>query len=310
MDSQVMISVCMITYNQQNYIKQAIESVLTQETSYAFELNIFNDASTDGTDAVIRNVIHTHPKGQLIRYHLHERNIGLSANYIYSIKHCTGKYIAICEGDDYWTDSSKLQKQADFMEQHPNYYLCFHQGLKINLATNVYEVYPQSELSHFNETDFFELVTIPMASVMLRNTTAIKFILGHSQMDFMMLSSLLTQGPAFFIKEVMSVYRVHESGATFHHFKGGYLKNRLKELEIEASLPDFSLAVRKEIGHLYVKHVLLMIEHFRNELTRNDMKRYLLKSTRIKKRPQFYLKEYKKIITAMLNPGLMNSASN
>src|SRR5688572_28210585 len=86
----VTVSVCMITFNQEDYIRQAVESVLSQELSYPFELVIFNDASTDHTDRVIKEIIQVHPRGKLIQYYVHETNIGLSANYIYSINHCKG----------------------------------------------------------------------------------------------------------------------------------------------------------------------------------------------------------------------------
>jgi FkbM family methyltransferase len=295
----VLISVCMITYNHENYIRQAVESVLGQEVSYPFELAIFNDASTDKTDVIIREIIAEHPKGHLITYKLHEKNIGLSANYIYSIKHCSGKYIAICEGDDYWIDNNKLQKQVDFMEQHEEYMLCFHQALRVNTEINSYDVYPHLTEQHFDVTNFFDIVTIPMASVVLRNNKNIYFRLGHSQMDFMMLCSLLMQGQAYFIKEIMSVYRVHGNGATFHHFTASYLTNRISNLGVEARMPEFSTAVRKEIAHMYVTHVLLLITHFRQELTAGQIMEYLSNSIRLRKREGSYFKEYKQIFNSL-----------
>lgn len=293
------LTVCMITYNQQGYIKQAVESVLAQKTSFDFELNIFNDASTDDTDAAIREIMDTHPRGKLINYHLHPRNIGLSANYIFSIQHCNGKYAAICEGDDYWTDYSKLQKQVEFLEKNPAYYLCFHQGLRVNTVTNEYSVYPQLDMQHFDVTTFFDIVTIPMASVVFRNNSNIYFRHGHSQMDFMLLCSLLMQGPVFFIEEIMSVYRIHGKAATFNHFSGTYLKKRVADLGEEAEMPEFNTAVRKEIAHMYVTHVLIAITNFRKEFTGKEVAGYLAKSMRLKKRPQSYSKEYKKIFVSL-----------
>jgi glycosyltransferase involved in cell wall biosynthesis len=226
--------------------------------------------------------------------------MGLSANYIWSVNHCKGKYVAICEGDDYWIDNSKLQKQVDLMEQHPEYMLCFHQALKVNLETNQYEVYPQTDRRSFNEEEFFSLVTIPMASVLYRNTVEPRFIQGHSQMDFMLLSSLMSKGKACFINEVMAVYRVHGGGASFHHFSSKYLRNRINELHEESTLPEFSDTVRRQIGRLYVQHVLQMLEHFGQELTRTDIRAYLLNSIRIKKPRGQYANVYLRMLRSYL----------
>jgi FkbM family methyltransferase len=293
----------MITYNQQACIKQAMESVLAQQTDFAMELNIFNDASTDNTDEVIREVISSHPGGNRVNYYLHEKNIGLSSNYIYSIKNCHGKYVAICEGDDYWTDKTKLQKQVDFMEQNPEYSLCFHEGLIVNTATNEYTVYPVLKETRFDVSTFFDIVTIPMASVVFRNNSNIHFLPGHLQMDFNLLCTLLMQGPAFFIREIMSVYRVHENAATFHHFTAGYLKARITHLGIEAKYPSFSLPVRKEIAHMYLTHLLILVTHFRKEVTTGEIVGYLRKSIQLQKKPRSYYSEYKQVVTS-LSPAL------
>ena len=175
MKTDALISVCMITYNQESYIKQAIESVLSQDTTFDFELNVFNDASTDNTDEVIRSIINSHPRGNLIKYHVHDGNIGLAGNYIYAVRKCTGKYVAICEGDDYWIDNTKLQKQVAFLEENPGYYLCFHKAIRLNVEEHLYVVYPATEQTDFSDRNFFSLSTIPMASVLFRNTGKIIF---------------------------------------------------------------------------------------------------------------------------------------
>lgn len=121
MKDRLMVSVDMITYLHAAYISEAIEGVLMQETNFEFELIIADDCSPDNTEAVVRVIINNHPKGHLIKYFRHENNVGMNANASFAINQCTGKYIAICEGDDYWTDPLKLQKQVDFLEAKPTY---------------------------------------------------------------------------------------------------------------------------------------------------------------------------------------------
>lgn len=114
----VAVSVCMITYGHEKFIGQAIESVLMQQTNFAIELLIANDHSLDNTDQQIRHYIATHPKGHLIKYILREKNWQMMPNFINALQQCSGKYIALCEGDDYWTDPNKLQRQYEIGRAH------------------------------------------------------------------------------------------------------------------------------------------------------------------------------------------------
>jgi glycosyltransferase involved in cell wall biosynthesis len=118
-NSLPLVSVHMIVYNHEPYIKEAIESVLMQQTDFRVELVISNDHSTDNTNAVIRDFISKHPKTCAIKYFDQEKNLGMMPNFIFTLQQCTGKYIAMCEGDDYWTDPLKLQKQVDALEVKP-----------------------------------------------------------------------------------------------------------------------------------------------------------------------------------------------
>ncbi len=120
------VSICMVTYNHGEKIREAINGVLMQQTSFDIELVIGNDRSTDHTDAIVNEILANHPKAGLIQYINHAHNIGMMANFGYVLGRCTGQYVALCDGDDYWTDPLKLQKQIDFLDAHPDYALCFH----------------------------------------------------------------------------------------------------------------------------------------------------------------------------------------
>ncbi len=112
----------MLTYNQERYIKQAIDSVLKQKTNFNFQLVIGEDCSTDNTRNICAYYAQNFPDKIKLLPALSE-NKGLIKNYLRTIKECDGKYIAICDGDDYWIDNNKLQKQVDFLENNPEYYI-------------------------------------------------------------------------------------------------------------------------------------------------------------------------------------------
>ena len=112
-----LVSVKMITYNHAPYIAQAIEGVLQQETSFPFELVIGEDCSTDGTREIVFDYQKKYP--DIIRVITSDQNVGMRKNSLRTTRTCRGKYIAFCEGDDYWHHPQKLQKQVDYLEAHP-----------------------------------------------------------------------------------------------------------------------------------------------------------------------------------------------
>ncbi len=113
-----LVSVKMITYNHEPYIRRAIASVLSQETNFPFELVIGEDCSTDGT----REIVHDYAKRfpDIIRVITSEQNVGMKKNSYRTAQACRGKYIAYCEGDDYWHQTEKLQLQVNYLESHPD----------------------------------------------------------------------------------------------------------------------------------------------------------------------------------------------
>ena len=131
--SEPLVSVFIITYNHATYIAQAIERAIKQETNFPFEIVVGEDCSTDGTHEIVLDYEKKCPN--IIRVITSDNNVGGRENAFRTLKACRGKYIAICEGDDYWTDPQKLQKQVSFMIKHPNLSMSFH-------ATNIEYVTP------------------------------------------------------------------------------------------------------------------------------------------------------------------------
>ena len=114
--TQPLVSISMITYNHAPFIAQAIEGVLQQKTTFPFELVIGEDCSTDNTREIVSEYHKKHP--DIFRVIASDKNIGATRNSLRTLKACQGKYIAYCEGDDYWHHPYKLQKQVDYLESH------------------------------------------------------------------------------------------------------------------------------------------------------------------------------------------------
>jgi glycosyltransferase involved in cell wall biosynthesis len=124
-----LVSVAMIAYNVSKYLEEAIESVIIQKTNFKVELVIGEDCSTDNTREIALAYQAKYP--EVIRVLLHEKNLGLTPNSVATQNACLGKYIALLDGDDYWTDEWKLHKQVQEMERIPSYSACAHQALII-----------------------------------------------------------------------------------------------------------------------------------------------------------------------------------
>lgn len=118
------VSVCMITYNHEKYIAQAIESVLMQKTNFDYELVIGEDCSTDKTKKVIIKYKNRYP--DKIKAIMNKKNLGMIPNFIQNLRACSGQYIALLEGDDYWTSPHKLQRQVDFLDINQDYTISSH----------------------------------------------------------------------------------------------------------------------------------------------------------------------------------------
>lgn len=132
MNNSVMVSIVCTTYNHAKYCSQAFDGFLSQKTDYTYEIVVHDDASTDGTQEIIKSYEKEHPT--LFRTILEDENQykqGFSPLEL-AINHARGKYIAICEGDDYWIDSSKLQLQIDYLESHPKCSFCFTNAVTFN----------------------------------------------------------------------------------------------------------------------------------------------------------------------------------
>ncbi|MDP4268857.1 MAG: glycosyltransferase [Bacteroidota bacterium] len=232
------VSVLMVTYNREQYIDTALKSVLRQKTSFPFEIIICEDCSTDGTLAICEKYAKAYP--EIIRLLVNEKNLGYQRNNLKCLSATRGKYIAVCDPDDYWICKDKLQIQYDIMEKNPQYSLCFHRVL------NYYENDGSKSLSNgterkgiYTQLDLSKKNFIANVSCFFRNNyfelpEGIEQVVSVDYV-FSMLSA--SKGDLYYIPKVMALYRKSESSI----FVG---KDRSKALLM-------SLNVRKFIINLF-----------------------------------------------------------
>lgn len=136
------VSVVTVTYGQEDFIIETIKGVLGQRFEGSIEYIIVNDNSLDNTDEIIKNYLSRTaiPLNINVRYIRHEKNKGAIPNFFWGIQQARGKYVALCEGDDYWTDPHKLQKQVDFLENNPDYSICFHNVEEVDSNGKVLDI--------------------------------------------------------------------------------------------------------------------------------------------------------------------------
>lgn len=226
----ILVSVNCITYNQEDYIRDTIESVLMQITDFQYELLIGEDCSTDNTLQIVEKYAREYP--DKIRIITSENNVGARQNSVRLQRESKGKYIAICEGDDYWIDPYKLQKQVDYMEANPTCTLCFHNAFLVRDAKKDDEKKPSliktsnpyydKKKSNFNAGELALFGFIPTSSFMYRKEflddppewyyTA---VVGDNALKLITAS----HGYAHFIDDNLGVYRIDVKNSIMDKWK-------------------------------------------------------------------------------------------
>lgn len=210
----IKLSVQVVTYNHERYIEQSIRSALMQKTNFDFEIVIGEDLSKDRTREICRRLAAEFPKQ--IRLLEREKNLGMHENHRQTYFACRGEYIAMLEGDDFWTDPLKLQKQVDFLDQHLECALCYHNVLIFDEHSNEEAFYCRPDHPQITGTeDILDEIFVNTASVVMRNDLFPGFLeVGKNLLmgDWIYYIWLSTFGKLGYLPEVMACYRQHESG--------------------------------------------------------------------------------------------------
>jgi glycosyltransferase involved in cell wall biosynthesis len=210
----------MITYNHKSFIVRAIEGVLDQKVDFPVELIIADDCSVFNLDEKI-NLFRNHKNFKIIKYLKNPKNVGPKHNYLNALKKCKGKYVANCEGDDYWIDPYKLQKQVVFLEQNPNYSHCWTRFMKLNQLTGNLENDSNERYFKHNTkgVDYsFETLAsgweLGIQTLMFRNNLVeINRLSKYKYFrDIHLVTELLNIGNGYCLNFFSSVYRIHHGG--------------------------------------------------------------------------------------------------
>jgi glycosyltransferase involved in cell wall biosynthesis len=209
------VSVSLITYNHEAFITQALEGALMQQTDFAYEIVVGEDGSTDRTREIVLAFQQRHP--DKLRLLPSEGNLGMMVNFVRTLQACTGEYVALLEGDDYWTDPEKLQRQADYLDDHPECSTSFHNarihfedGSQPPRLYNPPDQQPVSSIEDLWHNNF-----MATCSVMFRNGLSRRLPEWFEQMrfgDWPLHILHAQQGAVGYLNRVMAVYRIHSGG--------------------------------------------------------------------------------------------------
>lgn len=236
------VAIKCLVYNHEKYLRQTLEGFVMQKTNFPFYAVVHDDASTDSSPEIIREYAEKYP---YIIHPIYEKENQYSKHdgSLACIVHAAcsnAKYVACCEGDDYWTDPLKLQKQVDFLESHPDYSMCFHTAIQHwEDGRKPDEVFRQIEDREYTGEELFKTWTAATASVMLRRSVIEsdiykrarqnkKFIYG----DIITWLSAAHEGKVWGMSDVMSVYRKQSEGVTAKYSSEHIKEQAYHSLEI------------------------------------------------------------------------------
>lgn len=233
---EIVVSVICLTYNHKDFIKTALEGFVKQQTSFRFEVIVHDDASTDGTTEIVQEYAEKYPNIIVPIFQTqNQHSLGVHIVDTYVVPVVKGKYIAICEGDDYWCDEKKLQRQVVFLEEHQDYVACAHNTLVYNYDTKEQWYWSDAtEDCTLKTTDIIRWKikgTFHTSSIMYRAeylTRPCEFNLDEVG-DYPLAIWLAISGKIYFFSETMSVYRIGVPGSYTKRIHSGNSQEKIKE---------------------------------------------------------------------------------
>ena len=210
-----LVSVRIVTYNHEAYIRQCLEGVLMQRTNFDYEVIVGEHSSSDGTQKIVLDYQKNYPDP--LQVLITSREQGLMENVLRTQRACQGKYHALCEGDDYWIDPLKLQKQVDLLEAHPEMSMCFHNAFVVR--EDIFHIHYYFDVALKNVLNFEDIYlrAIPTGSIVgrseiLNSLPAWRTRVMHA--DRLIRMWCAHAGPLGYLDDAMSVYRKHPHGLT------------------------------------------------------------------------------------------------
>ncbi len=257
------LSVLMITYNHERYIAQALDSALMQQTPFDFEIVVAEDKSPDSTRDIVQDYAR---RDSRIRPLLREKNFGMAPNFIDAFHSCKGDYIALLEGDDYWTDPQKLRIQVEALDSHPDWATTFHPVSELSdrdsVPSGLRRPFPEKIV--YDLTDIVRRNFVMTCSAVFRNKLFPEFpdwIRTLPMLDWPLHVLNARSGKIGFIDRVMGVYRQHAGGvwsrmSSVEHYQQTLRVLRLFEQHVLPGRPDVFHPIYAELaGTLTLKYL-------------------------------------------------------
>lgn len=274
----IKVSVLIITYNHENFIIQALDSVLMQQTNFVYEIVIGEDCSTDSTCYILQDYRQRYP--DIIKLLINKKNLGMTQNFEQTLLHCQGQYVALLEGDDYWSSKHKLQKQVDFLDNHPECVICFHNTQVIyqdkDRSSHNYPASEQKQISDL--TDLLKNNFLATPSVMFRRGLFdyLPSWFHNLKMGDWTLHILNAQfGKIGYINQVMATYRVHSMGVWSSTSYTLQLRRSIDMLNIINH--HFGFKYNRLISYSILKHYQKLVFSSLEKLQIQDGFHYFLK---------------------------------
>ncbi len=238
------ISIIILTYNHAGFIAENLRGILMQQVNTEVELIISDDCSTDQTVQIIQHEVKKAPANFTIKLFTQPKNLGATPNFYFALKQVTGNFVAFCEGDDYWTNPSKLQTQLDFMQQHPDCSLCFHTAVNISDDPKIHRTdFSEVEDRAYSTLEIYRHWTIHTATVMMRtevlDSKAKKVTMTRDDLqyfDTVLFMAASTVGKLYGISKRMSAYRRHDAGLSAGSVN---YKRDLRHNQLDKIIGDF-----------------------------------------------------------------------
>lgn len=261
--NQPLVSICCLAFNHENFIEDTINGFLKQKTSFPFEILIHDDASTDKTNMLLNKLESLHPQIKVIYQNENKYSKGEKPLIKYLFPEVKGKYIALCEGDDYWTDAYKLQQQVDFLEHNSKYVLCFHDAKENNENGIIYN----NGGNNLTKDDLILNSHLHTSTIMFRWDDLIKSKIQNITVkngDTALYSILGKFGEGKYMIDISpSIYRIHNQGVWSGKNEGFKLQSAINTYKwiLINSDDKYSFSLRKKI---LVKTVNLAIIQYKS----------------------------------------------
>ena len=298
---QVVVSIMCIAYNHENYIAKSLDSLVNQKTNFKYEVLVHDDCSTDNTIRIIEEYEKKYP--DIVKAYYEEENQYSKkiSNFLKMAKEASGKYLAICEGDDYWLNENKLQEQFDYIESHPDCTMCITAAQLVNTKNKkIGEIYPFAENGEYGIPEYLKRNSnIPTASIMVKTKDLIEvYNMPYRKVsdvgDVPISLYMFSNGNVYYKNSCDVAYRINNPNSWVGRTKGEkYIEHLKKSIETHKVFDEYtngkySEAIKQKIRERNLQ-ILISQQNFKGAIFEYPD---LIKGKKLKQKVYVYLGAY------------------